>query len=77
MLCRFEQQMDDVAKSNPNFLLRYALETKIQSGVRYKYTVTPCGSKRYIFASRKHLNRIETVHQNDLITPKILLTLIH
>ena len=53
VLYRFEQQIANVAKSNPNFLLRYALETKIQIGVRYKYTVTPLWFKKVQFCSDK------------------------
>ena len=34
--------------------------------MRYKYTVTPLWFKKvYVFAPMKHLNSVETVHQND------------
>ena len=42
------------------------METKIQSGVRYKYTVTPLWFKKIsVFAPLKRLNCVETIHRND------------
>ena len=79
VLYRLEQRIDNVAKSNPNFILRYALETKIQSGVHYKHTITPLWFKKVHFCSEKKNIWVvlKLFTKMILITPKILLTLIH